>query len=131
MTPEQRSHENHTTELLANERTFLAWVRTSIAVLSFGFVIAKFSVWMHEVSSRIAPGTPSHINDMAMPIGIAMMVFGGLIMLLAAWHYYSVNEAIEYGQVRASRGLVLSVTVATVTLSVLMIYMLITESQLK
>jgi len=31
-------------EILANERTFLAWVRTSIAVMSLGFVIARFSL---------------------------------------------------------------------------------------
>jgi putative membrane protein len=31
-------------EYLANERTFLAWIRTSIAVITLGFVIAKFGV---------------------------------------------------------------------------------------
>ncbi|MFZ3376360.1 MAG: DUF202 domain-containing protein [Chthoniobacterales bacterium] len=35
-------------EILANERTFLAWVRTNIAVMSLGFVIAPISVWMGE-----------------------------------------------------------------------------------
>ena len=39
------------TEYLANERTFLAWIRTSIAVISLGFVIAKFSVWLNELAS--------------------------------------------------------------------------------
>lgn len=52
MTPEQLPHEKHTTEYLANERTFLAWVRTSIAVLSLGFVIAKFSVWITTPQQR-------------------------------------------------------------------------------
>ena len=32
------------TEYLANERTFLAWIRTSVAVVSLGFVIARFGV---------------------------------------------------------------------------------------
>ena len=32
-------------EHLANERTFLAWVRTSIAIIAFGFVIEKFSLF--------------------------------------------------------------------------------------
>src|SRR5438094_5401281 len=40
-------------EILANERTFLAWVRTSIAVMSLGFVIARFSLWMREMSSGV------------------------------------------------------------------------------
>ena len=30
---------------LANERTFLAWIRTSIAFIGFGFVIVKFAVF--------------------------------------------------------------------------------------
>jgi putative membrane protein len=34
-------------EYLANERTFLAWVRTSITIISFGFIVAKFNVWLH------------------------------------------------------------------------------------
>jgi uncharacterized membrane protein YidH (DUF202 family) len=37
------------TEILANERTFLAWVRTSIVVMSLGFIIARFSLWMREM----------------------------------------------------------------------------------
>ena len=43
------------TEILANERTFLACVRTSIAVMSLGFVIARFSLWMREMSSGANP----------------------------------------------------------------------------
>jgi uncharacterized membrane protein YidH (DUF202 family) len=45
-------------EILANERTFLAWVRTNIVVMSLGFVIARFSVWMGVVSSRMNPHIP-------------------------------------------------------------------------
>ena len=41
--------EKRATEYLANERTFLAWVRTSIAVISLGFVVSKFSVWFAGV----------------------------------------------------------------------------------
>jgi len=38
------------TEYLANERTFLAWIRTSIAVISLGFVIAK---WVKDPISSL------------------------------------------------------------------------------
>ena len=40
------------TELLANERTFLAWVRTSIAVMGLGFVVARFGLWIQELVPR-------------------------------------------------------------------------------
>lgn len=35
---------------LANERTFLAWVRTSIALMGFGFVVVKFSLFIKQLS---------------------------------------------------------------------------------
>jgi putative membrane protein len=37
-------------EHLANERTFLAWIRTSIALMGFGFVIVKFTLFLKEIS---------------------------------------------------------------------------------
>ena len=41
-TPRDIPDDKEATEHLANERTFLAWVRTSIAIVSLGFVVAKF-----------------------------------------------------------------------------------------
>ena len=35
---------------LASERTFLAWIRTSISLMGFGFVIARFALWTREFS---------------------------------------------------------------------------------
>ncbi len=35
------------TDHLANKRTFLAWVRTGIALMGFGFVISKFEIFIH------------------------------------------------------------------------------------
>jgi putative membrane protein len=37
-------------DYLANERTFLAWVRTSIALMGFGFVIVKFALFIRQIS---------------------------------------------------------------------------------
>ena len=42
--------ESRATEHLANERTFVAWVRTSIAVISFGFVVARVVPLIHPAS---------------------------------------------------------------------------------
>lgn len=35
---------------LANERTYLAWVRTSIGIMAFGFVVVKFSIFVKQIS---------------------------------------------------------------------------------
>ena len=118
-------------EYLAAERTFLAWVRTSIAVITLGFVVAKFGVWLREIALRMDPKIPIHSTGMSLPMGEAMMAFGGVLVVLAAWHYHAVNRAIERGEVRANRGLVVIVTVAVAALSVLMIvYMVLAAKNL-
>jgi putative membrane protein len=118
------------TEYLANERTFLAWIRTSVAVVSLGFVLARFSVWLREFAIQRQPPVPVHRGGISLPIGVGMMVFGGLLAVLAAWRYHVVNRDIERGRVRADRGLVILVTVMVALLSVAMIvFALLTAGQ--
>ncbi len=66
------------TEILANERTFLAWVRTSIAVMSLGFVIARFSLWMREFATRVNPQMPMRGSGLSAPLGECMIGAGAL-----------------------------------------------------
>ena len=114
------------TEHLAVERTFLAWVRTSIAIISLGFVVAKFGVWLRELASRLDPQLHVHSTGMSLPMGIGMMAFGGILTVLAAWHCHVVHRAIERGEVRTNRGMIVAVTVAVAVLALLMIvYMLL------
>jgi putative membrane protein len=105
----------------------LAWIRTSIAVISLGFVVAKFSVWLRELALRLDPHTPAAGTRESLPIGVAMMALGGVLAVLAAWRYHKVNLAIEHGQVSADRGLVILVTVMIAALTVgMIVYMLMT-----
>jgi putative membrane protein len=121
--------EKRASEFLANERTFLAWIRTSIAVISLGFVVAKFAVWLRELATRLAPGVPVHSTGLSLPIGITMMALGGALAILAAWHYHLVNLAIERGEVRANRGLILVVTAGVALLALAMIIYLLVASE--
>jgi putative membrane protein len=97
--------------------------------MSLGFVVAKFSVWMRELVVRLAPGSPVPGAGMSMPIGVTMMAFGGMLTLIAAWHYHDVNKAIERGEVRAKLGLVLIVTFAIALLAVVMIASMLLTSE--
>jgi len=47
------------TDHAANERTFLAWVRTSIAIMAFGFLVEKFDLFLEFASKSLAARTPS------------------------------------------------------------------------
>jgi putative membrane protein len=71
-------------EYLANERTFLAWIRTSIAVISLGFVVAKFGLWINELALRVTPQLEHVTTGASIPTGLAMIAFGGLLAVLAA-----------------------------------------------
>jgi putative membrane protein len=130
--PQQRrqaaiNEAKRATEYLANERTFLAWIRTSIAIISLGFVVAKFSLWLRELAARLDPQMQVYRVGASMPIGVTMMALGGVLAVLAAWRYHVVNRAIESGVVSADRGLVILVTVMVALLCVAMIvYMLLT-----
>ena len=80
----------------ANERTFLAWVRTAVAILALGFVVVKFGLATRELS-----GT-AHVSSSSVsaPIGIALVLLGGALVLAALARYASTNRAIAVGAYR-------------------------------
>src|SRR5579872_3222173 len=98
------------TEHLANERTFLAWVRTSIAVISLGFVMARFIPELRQPRVGLGGPNPPLNGGPYIPMGIGIMAFGALITILAAWRYDRVNRDIERGEVSVDRWLVVLVT---------------------
>ncbi len=108
-------NDRRAAEYLANERTFLAWLRTSIAILSLGFALAKFSVWMRELGLEIH--RPFREAETSVPMGEALMALGGLLTLLSAWHYHAINRAIEEDRVRPNRALIALITAAVVLLA--------------
>jgi putative membrane protein len=110
--------EHRAQEHLANERTFLAWIRTTMALISLGFVLARVGLWINTEAK--APIVSTKLS----PIGVGLMIFGSLITLLAAWRYDAVNREIEAGLVKTDRALVWLVAIAVTGLSIaLIIYM--------
>jgi putative membrane protein len=117
-------------EYLANERTFLAWVRTSIAVISLGFVVTKFTVWLNQMAVWMNPHVTPHPLAASLPIGVTLMALGGLLVILAARRYWVVNKSIVRGKVSPDHGLVILVTALVVMLAFgMMTYMLLTAGQ--
>jgi putative membrane protein len=101
-------------EILANERTFLAWVRTSVAVMSLGFVIARFNLWIREVAIRVNPQMPMRGSGFSAPLGECMIGAGAVITLFAAWRYHVINRTIRRGEIQADPQLVITVTAIVV-----------------
>lgn len=76
----------------ANERTFLAWVRTGIAVIAFGFVIEKFNLFLLTVASSAISGAPQRAHELlSKPLGryegLAFMFGGVAIVALATTRF--------------------------------------------
>lgn len=69
----------------ANERTFLAWVRTAVATMAFGFLVEKFDLFLEVASVSLGSGTPSPAGQVVGNVaGLALIVLGGAMMVLAA-----------------------------------------------
>jgi putative membrane protein len=115
--------QSHASELLASERTFLAWIRTSIAILSFGFAIIRFDVWVRETLQQ--SGGPPLSGHWSGSIGGFMVLIGGLMSAVGAIHYRRTNDQIISGQVKASNWLVLSISGCVVLLSIVVILYLV------
>ena len=83
----------------ANERTFLAWLRTAIALMGFGFVIAKFGLFLRLIAkTRDVPGPFS-----SSVIGILLVIFGGLLAALSGVRYRAIQRKIDLGTYEPGR----------------------------
>lgn len=83
---------------LAAERTYLAWVRTSVALMGFGFLIARFAFWLREYTS-LQTGTaalPNH-HRISPWMGFGMVVVGVFISVTAALRHYQYIGALRRG----------------------------------
>lgn len=79
--PPRRS-ESATRDHLANQRTYLAWVRTAVTFVGLGFAVDRLLL-----EDALGPA-----------LGIAMMLVGGAIMLPALVSYRRIERAIETGE---------------------------------
>ena len=67
---------------LASERTLLAWLRTGLALMGFGFVVARFGLFLRGPGPGIVPVTNG--VGASLVLGVALVVFGIAVNLLAA-----------------------------------------------
>ena len=70
---------------LANERTFLAWIRTSISIIVFGFVVAKFGLVLREFF--LTQNRSINESNISMGMGVGFMVVGVVIALTSTFRY--------------------------------------------
>jgi putative membrane protein len=88
---------------LANERTYLAWLRTGMAMMGFGVVIAKLRYLF--LAAALTPPTTGIIH--ASNIGLLFTVIGLLIVMISGWRYAVVQNQIRQKSYRSSKHIVI------------------------
>ena len=109
----QREHQ-------ANERTFLAWLRTSIALIGFGFAIARFNLFLRQLSTAVTqqqqvPRNPLFNSD---NLGVSLVIVGIIVIALAAWRYNQVFWQIERSDYQPNRSMVWIITGVVISLGI-------------
>lgn len=82
---------------LANERTLLAWIRTGIGIMAFGFVVVKFSLFVRQINSSLGVGRTKPQQGYSEPIGIFLVGMGALSLLLSLLRYRKTKRQLELG----------------------------------
>jgi putative membrane protein len=80
----------------ANERTFLAWVRTAIAVMAFGFVIERFDLFLQLAAPQLAlKQAAPHSQAFANAAGLAFIGIGVVMIVIAGFRFRKTAKDIE------------------------------------
>ena len=82
------------TDHAANERTYLAWVRTAITVMAFGFLIERFDIFLAYVSRGALQAMPVLHVRASEWLGLVLILFGAFTILLATIRFKRNRRAI-------------------------------------
>jgi putative membrane protein len=98
----------------AAERTLLAWLRTGLALMGFGFVVARFGLFLREVAALGHVPVQQHATGSSLWIGVGLITLGVAISLLASFEYFRFIQAAKQGQSYLPRTALLAVVVAAI-----------------
>ena len=114
---------------MANERTFLAWIRTSIGIMAFGFVVEKFALFIKQMSLVLRKANmgealpPSH--GYSAIVGIFLVGLGTLMSLLAFIRYKDVERQIDEDADQMSSKLDLLLALSVLAVGIFLVVYLI------
>ena len=81
-------------DYLAAERTFLAWIRTGIALMGFGFVVARFGLFLEEFQF-VQPNVPRHSSWLSLFFGTALIAIGVAVNIFSTWQHVRLVRAMN------------------------------------
>lgn len=113
----QREHQ-------ANERTYLAWLRTSISLIAFGFAIARFGLFLRQMQPQAVTTLPR--SEL---LGMSLIILGIATIGLAAWQYNRAYWQIERGNYRPTRWVIGVITIVVILLGSLSLPLLLPPAE--
>ncbi|QIP04384.2 YidH family protein [Bradyrhizobium symbiodeficiens] len=104
----------------ANERTFLAWVRTGIAIIAFGFVVEKFNLFVRTIAeaSRTDTGSRLQLDRFTGPFshydGLVLILIGIAIIMISLIRFIRIGRMIDDAQSHSAVGIKAELVLAVV-----------------
>lgn len=93
---EQPIQKHDVRDYLAAEQTFLAWIRTGVSLMGFGFVVARFGLFLRELQyTKLDISSRSY--GLSIWFGTGLIVIGVLANAFAAWHHISLIRQLNRG----------------------------------
>src|SRR5271165_2842426 len=103
---------NRARDHLANERTFLAWVRTSVAIVVFGFAIGRFAIAMRQLTEF--QGRGSRTTGFSVWMGMSAILAGVVMVGAGLMRYRKTRDQLDAGKFEPAGFIVDLVTILTV-----------------
>ena len=110
--PNITPNPNRARDHLANERTFLAWVRTGAAIVVFGFAIGRFSIALRQLTAL--QGHPVHPSGLSVWMGAISILLGVAMVVAGLFRYRATRDRLEEGTFKPAGFVLDLVTVLTV-----------------
>jgi putative membrane protein len=103
----------HYSDHAANERTFLAWVRTAIAVMAFGFLIERFDIFLAVMNAGLhAHPITAREHKFADAAGLAFILIGVAMIIVSAVRFFRIGKQIDASNVFSGSDVLYDVVLA-------------------
>lgn len=119
--------QGNASDHLANERTFLAWMRTSIGIMAFGFVVVKFSLFVKQISLILGKENVIHSRGYSGLMGIVLVAVGSVTAVLSYIRYKRSEKQLSEGYYKHSSLLITVLTIFIFLVSLFLIIYLISS----
>ena len=115
--------------LVAAERTLLAWQRTAIALMGFGFVVERFGLFLQLVAHQSESGAQ---RGFSLAAGVLLLLLGAIVALVSARQFRQVAKHLDPAVVPPGYwtqvGVVLNVIIALIAVCLALRFLFTAQS---